>query len=302
MTAIDPPRPELLIDLAGYFGRIGFDVAKPGASPGLPAPTLETLARLQFCHACAVPFENLDVLLYPSRGIAIDLPSVQSKIVSNRRGGYCFEQNGLLLQVLRQIGFEVSPVAARVRFGSSRDQVTPRTHLFCRVLLDGVPYLVDVGVGGLTPTAPLRLDTTEPQATPHDVRRIVPGDASDSPTAGPHVGYHQVLIDGQWRDVCDFLLGAAGHMAEIDRVVANWWTSTNPHSKFRQSLMAALALPDGSRLTLNNRALTRREGHDGVARVLESRVAASREEVIEILHERFGLRLPKDARFGVDGL
>ena len=274
------------IDLPAYLARIGYD--GPTGAP----PTLATLQRVQICHACSVPFENLDVLLL--RGINLDMESVQRKIVSERRGGYCFEQNGLLLAALDAMGFAVEGLSARVRVAAAREFMPARTHLFGRVTLDGVPWLVDVGLGSLTPTGPIRMDTAEPQATPHEPRRIVPAD-------GAHVGngmatwFHQALLGDQWQDVCEF---TGERMPAIDRQVSNWWTSTNPQSKFRLNIMAAIASHDGTRHAIATREYTHRRG----AEILEREVIGSRERLLVVLTERFGLVMPGESVFGIEGL
>ena len=76
-------------------------------------PTLDTLRGLVFAHATSVPFENLDVLL--GRGVSLADDDVERKLVTDRRGGYCFEQNSLLLRALSALGFEATPLSARVR-------------------------------------------------------------------------------------------------------------------------------------------------------------------------------------------
>src|SRR5438552_1743671 len=82
--------------------------------------------------------------------------------------------------------------------------------------LDGATWVADVGVGGLSPTAALRLDTEEEQPTPHEPRRIVRQDGRL---------FHQVRLAGDWTDVCEFTLDV---MYPIDRELANWYTSTHP--------------------------------------------------------------------------
>lgn len=281
-TAIGTQRPMSAdpINIAAYLQRIGYD------GPANTRPNLETLKRIQLNHACTIPFENLDVLL--CKPISLDPQSIERKLVNTKRGGYCFEQNGFMIHVLQTLGYQVEPISARVRFASPRDFTPPRTHLFAKVTLDHIPWLVDVGVGGLTPTAPFRMDTHEPQHTPHDTRRVV----RDEQRA---VWFHQVKLGDDWNDVCEF---TGEHMPMIDRQVANWWTSTHPESKFRQSIMAAIASPDGSRHTLATRQYThRRDGE-----VLESINIESSQQLMSILKERFGIELPMDTLFGIDGL
>ena len=94
----------------------------------------------------AIPFENLDVVL--GRGIDLSDEAVDDKLIHRKRGGYCFEQNTLFMRVLLALGFDVTPISARVRIGRTREETPARTHVFLRVPIDGVHYLADVGVGG----------------------------------------------------------------------------------------------------------------------------------------------------------
>lgn len=268
-------------DLDAYLARIGHR--------GDLAPTLSTLRALQFAHVQAIPFENLDVLL--GRGISLDPAAVEHKLVHARRGGYCFEQNSLLLHVLLALGYEATPLSARVRLNRPREFTPPRTHMFVLVLLDGERWLCDVGVGGLSPTAPLRLDSELPQATLHEPRRLIrhgawtSGDRRD-PTA---CVFHQVQLGGEWQDVCEFTLEP---MPAIDREVANWFTSAHPQSHFRNRLMAARATADG-RLTLLDREFTRRAA-DGSSQTTR---LCDHDELLAVLRREFGIELPADTRF-----
>lgn len=144
------------IDLSTYGLRIGLS--------GSFEPTFEALSRIQFGHSTNIPFENLDVLR--NLPIRLDEASLQQKLVGDRRGGYCFEQNGLLLAVLQQIGFAATPLSGRVRLGVDRSFLPARTHLFVKVHMDGEDWLVDGGVGGASLTAPIRLRLDVEQETP----------------------------------------------------------------------------------------------------------------------------------------
>ena len=261
------------MDLDAYHARIHY--------AGRRKPTLDTLRGLVLGHATSIPFENLDVFL--GRGVSLADADVERKLIGDRRGGYCFEQNSLLLRALTALGFEATPLSARVRLKAPRDLVPPRTHLFVRVVIDGVPWLADVGVGGLSPTAPVRLDLLDAeQRTPHEPRRIVCEERSSSPRY-----FHQAMLGDMWSDVYEFTLE---EMPAIDREVGNWWTSTSPQSKFRQNLMVALARPDGTRVSVLNREFTHRRG----AEILERIELADTEALLTVLAERLELRLPVD--------
>ena len=269
------------LDLDAYFARIGH--------AGDRAPTLATLRALVLAHVQAIPFENLDVLL--GRGIDLELAAIERKLVHARRGGYCFEQNTLLLAVLQALGYDATPLSARVRVQRPRDFTPPRTHVFVLVGLDGERWLCDVGVGALSPTAPLRLDVETPQATPHEPRRLIRHGAwasGDRRSPDARV-FHQVQLAGEWQDVCEFTLEP---MPPIDREVANWFTSAHPQSHFRNRLMAARATATG-RVTLLNRELTHR-GPDGIG---DTRILRDQDELLHVLAAEFGLRFPAGTRF-----
>jgi N-hydroxyarylamine O-acetyltransferase len=262
-----------MFDLDAYLARIGYQ--------GSRAPTLALLRDLTAAHTQSIPFENLDVLL--GRRIELGLDAVFDKLVRQRRGGYCFEQNGLFLHVLTALGFEARPLSARVRIDRPRDYTPPRTHMFLRVELDGASWLTDVGVGALSLTAPLRLtDGAGIQETPHEPRRLVrEGDR----------WFHQARLGDAWADVCEF---TGEEMPPIDREVASWFTSAHPDSHFLNRLIVARAAPGGRRITLLNRELKLRDrgGH------AERRELDSPQALLAALAEHFGLHFPKETRFG----
>lgn len=265
-----------MVDLDAYLARIGYG--------GSTAPTVDTLHDIMDAHVRSVPFENLDVLL--GRGIDLTPEAVERKIVTNRRGGYCFEQNSLLLHVLEALGYDVTPLSARVRLQRPRDFTPPRTHLFLRVVIDGAPWVADVGVGALSLTSSIRFDVEGEQATRHEPRRIIVEDGRY---------FHQARLGDEWHDVLEF---TGEVMPPIDRELANWYTSTHPQSHFRSRLVAARALPGGERLTLVNRELTRRD-RSGVPHVS---VVESPRALVEVLGREFGLEFPAGTVFACSGL
>ena len=118
--------------------------------------------------------------------------------------------------------------------------------------IDGVPWLADVGVGGLSPTDVLRFDTEAEQPTPHEPRRIVREDGR---------WFHQTRLGDEWADVCELTME---EMPAIDREIGNWYTSTHANSRFRRDLMAARSGGGGSRYTILNDELTIRRGAEGI--------------------------------------
>jgi N-hydroxyarylamine O-acetyltransferase len=121
--------------LNAYLDRIGYT--------DIPQPDWATLKALHRAHLLAIPYENLDIHL--GRYLTLDETAIIEKIVMQRRGGWCYEMNGLFAWALRQIGFEVSLLASNV--GRHSEQAAEkRDHLILRVDLD-LPYLADVGFG-----------------------------------------------------------------------------------------------------------------------------------------------------------
>lgn len=157
--------------------------------------------------------------------------------------------------------------------------------MFARVEIVGETWLADTGVGGLSPTAALRLSDTGEQPTPHEPRRIVREDGRY---------FHQAKLGDEWSDVCEF---TGEEMPPIDRELANWWTSTNPSSTFRQNLMVACAGPDGTRRAILNREFTIRRG----AHIVERRELAATAELLEVLARYFDLHFPAGTHFGEPG-
>ena len=276
----DLPAPHA-VDIDAYFNRIGYG--------GSASPTKATLDRIVELHTRTIPFENFDVLL--GRRIQVDAASVEAKLVGQRRGGYCFEQNTLLLHVLLGLGFDVRPISARVRYQKPRDLTPPRSHLCLIVRIDGEDWLADVGVGGLSLTCALRLVLDEPQETPHDTRRLVSaGDWRSMDQRAPDaVLYHQARLGEAWEDVAEFTLET---MHPVDVEMANWFTNMHPQSHFRDRLTVARSTEEG-RLTIVNREL-RKRGRDGQ---VATRALTGDAELLRSLKDEFGLELPAGTRF-----
>ena len=203
-----------------YLVRIGYS--------GPREPSLATLRALVAAHTAAIPFENIDVFL--RRGVRIDVPSVQRKLVAEKRGGYCFEQSTLFEAALAALGFAPIPLIARVVRGVPEGITTPRSHKNLLLLkLTEVPFLADVGFGNLSPTAPIALRSDEEQPTSHGYRLV---------RAGPEF-VMQAGLAGRWESMYRFALEPAPH---IDYEVGNWFTSTYPGSPFYGNLIVALGV------------------------------------------------------------
>ncbi|HEY4318940.1 MAG TPA: arylamine N-acetyltransferase [Herbaspirillum sp.] len=247
-----------------YLARIAYS--------GALAPTHATLAALCAHHIAAIPFENIDVLL--DRPIDISAAAVETKLVTQKRGGYCFEHNGLFKRVLAALGFEVESLAARVLWRAQEDDAPrPRTHSALRVHLDGRAWLVDVGFGGWVPPAPLALADREPQAIGNETFRI-------RPAAGADAVVIETLLDGVWRSLYEL---SPEPLLDVDYQPLNWFTSTYPSSIFRQDLMAAITTPQARYMLMNGRLTIR--GRDGAGERRELDAAG----LENVLADIFGL-------------
>ena len=258
---------DMTLDLDGYFERIDYH--------GAVAPTFDVLQDLITAHTRTISFENLDPLL----GVPIDDLSPEAltdKLVRRRRGGYCYEHNGLMGYVLEELGFGVRRFGARVVWTVAAGAPVPsQTHTLLVVTLPGgqQPYLVDVGFGGQTPTSPIRLETGGVQQTTHEPYRLQ--DRRDGLVL-------QALIRGDWQSLYEFATRTA---PPIDLKVGSWYVSTHPSSHFVTSLMASLVTADG-RCNLSGRNLAIHRGGATEKVRLDDGSA-----VVDTLSDRFGINV-----------
>ena len=253
------------VNLNAYFERIGF--------AGSIAPTLATLEQLLALHPAAIPFENLNPLL--GLPVNLDLASIERKLLTERRGGYCFEHNTLLQAVLRELDFSVRSVAARVIRGNPAASGLPPTHMLLLVEIGGIGYIADAGFGSSTPTGPLKLRPDVEQTTPHGTYRL---------TGGAPEWTLETRIGDEWQQLYVF---APAEVAAAEHEAANTIVSTSPDSAFTTELRVALS-PPGRRLALrDNRFNIHVAGEESVTEVLTS-VA----ELRELLSGTFGIALP----------
>lgn len=225
------------MDTSRYLTRIGYS--------GATAPTIATLRGLHRAHLYAVPFENLDI--GHGRPIVLDEAALYDKIVERRRGGFCYELNGLFALLLRALGFRVTLLAAGV-YGEQHGSFGPTfDHLALHVDLDR-PWLVDVGFGDSF-LHPLALDTAAEQID----------SGRDTPLlAGTSEGVWQdrfriVNADdarimqrrdwaGAWRDQYRFALTPRQW---TDFAAQCHYHQTSPESGFTRGGVCSLATPTG---------------------------------------------------------
>jgi len=217
-----------------------------------------------------MPFENLDIHL--GRPISLEPCHLAEKLIERRRGGYCFELNGVFAMALDGFGFAARRQLARVVYGGS----TPgaRLHQVMLITLGSRRWLGDTGFGapGLRTPIPLELDRIEEQFGER-FRLVRPADYQFA---------LQKESDAGWLDLYVFTEEPT-IQADID--IANHYTSTHPLSSFRLRRVAARLEPWG-RVTLHNMTLTTfRNGHEEAATLDPGRA------YMDALVEKLGLDL-----------
>lgn len=262
--------------LDSYLARIGLD-ARPGADA-------EGLRQLQRAHRRTVPFENLDIPL--GRAISLEPGAQFAKLVTARRGGYCFEHNPLFLRALHALGFDARLLLARVWLMA--EDVPPRTHCLILVMLDGAPWIADAGFGGsYSPPMPLREGdvVTAPDGTRHrltidPVQGWMLERAGDPAATDGRAHDH----DG-WQPQYSFTLD---RVEPVDLELSNHWTSTRPHTRFTTHRIASIALEDGFASLFDGMLTVTRGG------VAERRTLSDGESYREALRNLFGIALSPD--------
>ena len=257
-----------MFDLDSYLARIGLH--------GRPS-----VARVHRAHATSIPFENLD----PQRGVPVSLAleDLERKLVAERRGGYCFEQNLLLKAALEALGAEVDLFLARVRFGAEPGVTRPRSHLVLRARADGASWHADVGFGLGTLLEPLPFGADAAAEQSGWRFRVVED--------GPELVLQTAAAD-EWVDVYGFV---PQPVPFIDVETSNWWTSTHPRSPFVTGLVVSMHGDDGMRTSLSDRSeLALTEQTPTRTRI----TPVVRDAVPELLATRFALG---GFALGVDG-
>jgi len=237
----------------------------------------ETLRALQVAHLLSVPFENLSI--HAGEPIILNEDALYTKIVDQRRGGFCYECNGLFAGLLRALGFDVAMLAAGVArpdgsFGPIFD------HMTLMVTLDE-RWLVDVGFGESF-LEPLLLDSRADQRQGTRTFRLIDADN------------HVVLMrrnDGEdWQSQYRFTLQpyTFPDYEEMCR-----YHQTSPDSHFTKGLICSRATADG-RITLSDmRFITT----SGPQRLRDERTLSTREDYDRVLREEFGVVMKKNLRF-----
>ncbi len=260
------------LDLDAYFSRINYTGAR--------TPTYDALTDILHAHTASIPFESFDVLL--GRPIRLDTESLQAKIVTNRRGGYCFEHGSLMHAALEAVGFAPVRHASRVLLFEPRHE-SVRQHMFLTVKIDGATYVIDPGFGPFACPVPIPLDGT-PVPTSAPTHRLV------------REGNDWVLYvtqDGQQ------VQGWTSPMDEeypVDFEMMNYYISSHPASFFTHNILASAATNEGRVNIMNRDAHIIRNG------TAETRHLADRKTLRSLVAQHFGFDLPELETMRVDAV
>jgi N-hydroxyarylamine O-acetyltransferase len=263
--------------LASYFKRVALHEMCSAAPPA----TLATLTAVMDAQSRNVPFENVDVVL--GKIISIDPGDVARKLVDEKRGGYCWEQNTLLQSALEAIGFAVKPLNCRVRWGKT--EATTFTHMCLQVDVEGEPYLADVGFAGTNSIQPVSLSADSPQELSDGTFRT-----------SEHEGY--VCLEKQDRkDLSSWLplyCWANSGCNYPDLVCGNWFSCTFQGARFTSQFFASIVHEDEKHYILNDVFVRRKIGGDTV----ETVQIGSIPQLVGLLKGHFALEIQEEDGLG----
>ena len=249
------------MDVQAYLDRIEYR--------GPLDPHFEMLRQLHLAHLLHVPFENLSI--HSGETILLDDSALFDKIVTRRRGGFCYELNGLFRALLRELGFEVAMLSAQVAANQnefSRDF----DHMTLRVALNQERWLADVGFGdSFIEPLPLVADS-EHQQRENQYRLI-----SDNQE---RLILEQALKDGAWEPQYRFSLQPYQY---ADYAEMCSYHQTSPDSHFTRQRICSRLTPRG-RISLSDMRFIVTENDVRTERVLKDK-----EEYNEVLRQQFGV-------------
>ncbi|MGF1753541.1 arylamine N-acetyltransferase [Vibrio makurazakiensis] len=220
-------------DLSAYFSKVGL-VDNPSVS-------VKGLAELHHAQHRKMPFENFDIQL--GKGVSVELEDIVQKLVYSERGGYCFELNELMYQVLDTSGFKVTRQLARVHKGPTP---TGRSHQFSLVDLDGELWIVDTGFGSHTPRAPLPLNFDVDIHTDIQTFRFVKDEVFGSML---QIFEKNEEGDMHWQNLYSFDFA---HVCPGDIHTSNFFVSSYPESFFFKNRIASCPTEHGVAILFNH--------------------------------------------------
>ena len=199
-----------------YFKKLNITPSKP---------SLELVKEIQKNHISTFSFNNIAVL--QKQNISLDIDDILEKLVNKNLGGYCFEHNKLLYEVLKALGFEVRILIAKVL--NNLDVDSPRTHRITLLSFDNKQYLVDVGFGSVCPLSPLDINDTNH----HEKYRIVKNESDDYQLELKTFNKHFILYKFNLENY-----------TEADCIMGNFYSSNYKDAVFVNNFVISLRLLD----------------------------------------------------------
>ena len=238
-----------------------------------PEVSISFIKELQNGHLGNFPFSSLGVLLHED--MSLESQVLFDRVITNTRGGYCFEHNKIFFEILKSLGFGCEIVLARVLLNREID--IPRTHRITRVALPDRNYIVDVGFGPLCPREPLLLDSEEPQNQGDTVYRIIQ----------PEQGRYLLQLEevAGWFDLYSF---DNCHYTEADCLCGHHYSSTYPDAVFVNNLVVSRKSYDDVRLLKNGEFHRIGRGETAITDI------SSKDNLGAILTQEFGIKLTSD--------
>ncbi len=279
-------------NLHNYFKRINLPSFEKlqgnDESNGVPcvntSPDRATLALIMEAHSRSIPFENLDVVM--KKHISISRSDIERKLVDEFRGGYCFEQNTLLQMALEELGFLVTPLLCRVRWGAPDDTKEPNsafTHMILKVQTkdaDGSIFLADVAFGGINSREPIRLDVgVEPQNLPEGRFRVAPS---------KHEDFHvlELLIEEEWKPLYEWRDEKA---PIVDQECNNWYSCTYPTAHFTNHFFICLIIGEERHHIMDDQYIIQKGR--GVDKQVTTEQITDKERLLTLVDTVFGIQL-----------
>jgi len=229
------------MNIAQYLERIDYR--------DVPAADIKTLAALMECHVRHVPFEDLDI--QAGIPITLDIKLFYEKVIISKRGGYCYELNGLFCELLRQFGFKAHMLSARVANG--KDCSPEYDHMTLMVEVESDKWLVDVGFGDFS-LVPLQIGTDNIQTDGRNVYRV-----NKVIVEGKEYYSAERWNEGRQQYVSQYIFSLTSHPLQ-DFAPRNHYQQTEAESHFMKTLMCSLPTEHGRVSMINNRMVFTEKG------------------------------------------
>ena len=256
------------IHLKKYFDRIHYK--------GSTNVSVETLKGIHLAHVFSIPFENLAIhephnINNPADFISLDEDAIFKKLVTDKRGGYCHENNELLALVLTELGFKVDRLAARVLTAPN----LPISHKFLMVTIDEKPWLADVGFGGYGLFEPIPLIVDQEFNQYDDRYKLIRENEKT---------ILQIYLKQSWKNLYEF---TGESLRPVDFAPMNYYVSHHPDSIFVKNRISVLPMPEGRLILMNDNLKLVNHGEEKNIPWQESGAYH------EMLAERFGISFPE---------